>query len=308
MWKRSEVEKLTGLTRHMIQDLCNPNTSRDGLGFWKPAVSKPGYSRFDEGDLCMFYLVGVLKRAGFSLMEIEPVAFDLLDDGDGFEQAMRAKADALLERRAALDSTLSAIKCLARVAEARPIDRLFAVMEVSLSRSVERAVCLARHECATDERTFERVRVGLHIAASWLTSMLGNKQISLPHMQRDDAGLAESGPCGVIDMIVELIEDEVAPTAVAAHDALWRIAGLMGSRMSSCAGDALLIEWAHVPTSDLRNEAGVQLAMWALTHFFAETENGVPVELVFGKGSFSFLSQASRSCVHEQNCLMGTIE
>ena len=54
MWKRSEVERLTGLGRHTIQDLCNQNTSRDGLGFWEPAVMKPGYSRFDEGDLLLF--------------------------------------------------------------------------------------------------------------------------------------------------------------------------------------------------------------------------------------------------------------
>ena len=40
MWKRSDVERLTGLTRHMIQDLCNPNTTGDGLGFWEPAISK----------------------------------------------------------------------------------------------------------------------------------------------------------------------------------------------------------------------------------------------------------------------------
>lgn len=87
MWKRSQVEQLTGLTRHTIQDLCNPNTAGDGLGFWRPAVSKPGYSRFDEGDLLAFYLVRQLTKAGFTLREVEPAVFDLLEDDGSFGRA-----------------------------------------------------------------------------------------------------------------------------------------------------------------------------------------------------------------------------
>ena len=64
MWERSQVERLTGLSRHMIQDLCYHNTKGGGLGFWEPAVSKPGYSRFDEGDLLMFRKTNQLPPVG----------------------------------------------------------------------------------------------------------------------------------------------------------------------------------------------------------------------------------------------------
>ena len=88
MWERSQVERLTGLSRHMIQDLCYHNTKGGGLGFWEPAVSKPGYSRFDEGDLLMFYLVGQLKRAGFTLREVEPTVFAILENDDSLVRTL----------------------------------------------------------------------------------------------------------------------------------------------------------------------------------------------------------------------------
>ena len=146
MWKRSDVERLTGLTRHMIQDLCNPNTSRDGLGFWEPAISKPGYSRFDEGDLLAFYLVRQLMKAGFTLREIESAVFDLMEDDDSFERALRRKATVLHRRRAELDSKLSALEYLEVAATAATDDRLYAVMEVALTQSAERAVQVATTE------------------------------------------------------------------------------------------------------------------------------------------------------------------
>ena len=40
-----------------------------------------------------------------------------------------------------------------------------------------------------------------------------------------------------------------------------------------------------------------ELALRSLDRFLAEAENGVPVELVFGEGSFAFLAAAARECV-----------
>ena len=94
MWKRSEVERLTGLGRHTIQDLCNQNTSRDGLGFWEPAVMKPGYSRFDEGDLLAFYLVRQLIKVGFTAAEVGPIVLEMAEKDDAFVCALRKRAQA----------------------------------------------------------------------------------------------------------------------------------------------------------------------------------------------------------------------
>lgn len=172
MWKRSDVERLTGLTRHMIQDLCNPNTSGDGLGFWEPAISKPGYSRFDEGDLLAFYLVRQLMKAGFTLKEIESAVFDLMEDDDSFERTLRRKATVLHRRRAELDSKLSALEYLEVAATAVTDDRLYAVMEVALTQSAERAVHVATTEAQAAEADEELVRRGMRELVAAVLSVL----------------------------------------------------------------------------------------------------------------------------------------
>ena len=160
MWERSQVEKLTGLSRHMIQDLCYHNTKSGGLGFWEPAVSKPGYSRFDEGDLLAFYLVRQLMKAGFTLKEIESAVFDLMEDDDSFERALRRKATVLHRRRAELDSKLSVLEYLEVAATAATDDRLYAVMEVALTQS------------AADGRYAKKD--GSNATGTWPVSISGN--------------------------------------------------------------------------------------------------------------------------------------
>lgn len=91
MWKRSEVEGLTGLERHVIQNLCNKNASRDAIGFWEPAVMKPGYSRFDEGDLLAFYLVRQITRSGFSPSEVGRLVYELPGEGGRSRKTFNAR-------------------------------------------------------------------------------------------------------------------------------------------------------------------------------------------------------------------------
>ena len=174
MWKRSDVERLTGLTRHMIQDLCNPNTSGDGLGFWEPAISKPGYSRFDEGDLLAFYLVRQLMKSGFTLKEIESAVFDLMEDDDSFERELRRKATVLHRHRAELDSKLSTLEYLEAAAASATDDRLYAVMKVALTQSAERAVQAATTEVQVTEADEELVRRGMRgLVAAVLCALCG---------------------------------------------------------------------------------------------------------------------------------------
>lgn len=292
MWERSQVEKLTGLSRHMIQDLCYHNTKSGGLGFWEPAVSKPGYSRFDEGDLYMFYLVGQLKRAGFTLAEVESAVSDILEDGDALDRTVRAKARSLHARRAEFDGKLAALECLADAVAAQPTERLFAVMEASLARSVERALEVALRVQAAEDGLIERVRTGLRAAVDWLLAVL-----------RGDADTVDAGGSldaeercrALVDRVAELVADEVAPTCAAAKQAVWDIADAVAHGRTQAIDDGATADGTCERVG--ADDDGAAFAMHALAAFLSEAENGVPIELVFGNGSFAFLAQAACACV-----------
>lgn len=299
MWKRSDVERLTGLTRHMIQDLCNPNTSRDGLGFWEPAISKPGYSRFDEGDLLAFYLVRQLMKAGFTLKEIESAVFDLMEDDDSFERALRRKAMVLHRRRAELDSKLSALEYLEMAASVSADERLYAVMEVALGQSAERAVRAAASEVQVTEADEESVRRGMRELVAAVLGVL-----------RGEGAPAEMGGHGIAPLvagwaraIADLLSDDAAPANAGAQRLIREMAHAVAGEGASTGGragsvhDALATECAgnacDALPSECTSSARDGLAVRALAAFLNESENGVPIELVFGEGSFAFLAQAA---------------
>lgn len=305
MWKRSDVERLTGLTRHMIQDLCNPNTSGDGLGFWEPAISKPGYSRFDEGDLLAFYLVRQLMKAGFTLKEIESAVFDLMEDDDSFERTLRRKATVLHRRRAELDSKLSALEYLEVAATAATDDRLYAVMEVALTQSAERAVHVATTEAQAAEADEELVRRGMRELVAAVLSVL-----------RGEGAPAEVGGRGIAPLaagwaraIADLLADDAAPATAGAQRLIREMAHAVAGEGAGSVHDALASEGAANACDALASECGGNacealasgrassardaLAVCALAAFLNESENGVPIELVFGEGSFAFLAQAA---------------
>lgn len=319
MWKRSDVERLTGLTRHMIQDLCNPNTSRDGLGFWEPAISKPGYSRFDEGDLLAFYLVRQLMKAGFTLREIESAVFDLMEDDDSFERALRRKATVLHRRRAELDSKLSALEYLEVAATAATDDRLYAVMEVALTQSAERAVQVATTETQAAEADEVLVRRGMRELVAAVLGVL-----------RGEGAPAEMGGRGIAPLVAgwaraaaDLLADDAAPATAGAQRLIRKMAhavageGASAGRHAGNACDALASEDAgnvrdvlacedagnvrDVPASECTSSARDALAVRALAAFLNESENGVPIELVFGEGSFAFLAQAAVARVNDMD-------
>lgn len=304
MWKRSDVERLTGLTRHMIQDLCNPNTSGDGLGFWEPAISKPGYSRFDEGDLLAFYLVRQLMKAGFTLKEIESAVFDLMEDDDSFKRALRRKASVLHRRRAELDSKLSALEYLEVAATAATDDRLYAVMEVALTQSAERAVRAATaavRAAEAAEADEGSVRCGMReLVAAVLGALRG-----------EDAP-AEMGGCGIAPLVAgwaravaDLLADDAAPATASAQRLIREMAHAIAGGRAGSVHDALASECGgnacEALASGRASSARDALAVCALAAFLGESENGVPIELVFGEGSFAFLAQAAVARVNDMD-------
>ncbi|OUO34783.1 hypothetical protein [Olsenella sp. An290] len=243
MWRRSEVEQLTGLGRHTIQDLCNQNTSRDGLGFWEPAVMKPGYSRFDEGDLLAFYLVRQLTKVGFTPAEVGPVILSMTEKNDEFAGALRKRACALGTRRSVIDEQLAGLERLEEAAADSASDqRVYIVMERELAASAGRAVDAAAREL----RATDALRVKVE-------ARLGEIARSLA-----DAVRGEEARLSIGDVEADLTR---------LHD-----------------GE--------------RSDEQVLLAR-ALMHFLSEAENGVPVELALGKGSFARLRQLAGTVTRE---------
>lgn len=239
MWKRSEVEQLTGLSRHTIQDLCNKNTSRDGLGFWEPAVIKPGYSRFDEGDLLAFYLVRQLTKAGFRPAEVEPLVLAMTEKNDAFASALRTRGRVLVVRRDEIDAQLAALERLEDAAESAPEERLYAVMASELTTSADRALDVATSEIGASETARNH-------AWTWLV--------------------------GVAQGLVSIVRGET--TDLTLED------------IEAC----LACEANGEGTLEER-----RLLAHALAHFLDEAENGVSIELAFGKGAFSRLRISSQS-------------
>lgn len=259
MWKRSEVEQLTGLTRHAIQDLCNQNTAGDGLGFWRPAVSKPGYSRFDEGDLLAFFLVRQLTRAGFTLAEVEPAVFDLWEDDEAFEGRVARKAERLQADRARLAARGEAIDALEHAAHELPGDRLRVIVGEALGRSLRHAVARVAGELGADQEAAEKIGARLDEARCALVAVLSG--------EADEAVRARAERVGAL-----------------------LAAGEMRGRQRTARR---LVQGLARRVAAPEGGPAVDLAELALSHVLAESENGVPIELVYGKGSFKLLSEAA---------------
>lgn len=293
MWKRSEVEKLTGLTRHMIQDLCNPNTSRDGLGFWKPAVSKPGYSRFDEGDLLAFYLVRQLMKAGFTLREVGPVVYDMLEDGAAFETRIAEKATELRAHRAQCDAKLSTLRMLENTLPCAPVNRLFAVMDTALVQSMERSVTDASQELGVDVGEATQAAELLQDAVVRLLTALDMGAVQHRWMARgqDDPRRVDEKTCEIAclrESITLLRGRGVASTSHDATACVWHFA-----HMLACGQEEDSYRGCFAHDQDTRTA----LIVHALNRFLHETENGVPVELICGEGSFAYLAEAAQAAV-----------
>lgn len=282
MWERSQVEQLTGLSRHMIQDLCYQDTKRGGLAFWEPAVSKPGYSRFDEGDLLMFFLVGQLKRAGFTLAEVEATVFDILEEDGALTSTLRKKAHALHERRAGLDGQLTALECLEDAAAAEPSERLYAVMASALAQSVDRAIAAAaeRTQAAggsgvADRLAAERLRTRfLCLVRALIAALQG---VAEGNGASQDSALFAT----VAREIRDLVADGCDPCCPAARRAVGQLVRYLATDEAAEGAET----------------AGRRLALCALAAFLGDAGNGVPVELVLGNGSFAFLGKATAACL-----------
>ena len=287
MWQRSEVERLTGLSRHAIQDLCNQNTTRDGLGFWVPAVSKPGYARYDEGDLLAFYLVKQLTKAGFTLAEVEPVVFGMLEDDASFERALHGKEQRLAAQREAVGAKLATLAHLEDAVSVVPEQRLYAIMGEMLEENAHEALCAVPDGAwlAEEERLLasERLQTFAHM-------LLAVIQGEYPRFwQRAASGdTADKHQATQLHETVArlktLMEHEAPEGAVAQAFVTEMVQGLseepVPSGFARCQEGRVGL---HAATAK------------ALAAFCAMPENGVPIELVFGNGSFAYLAKAMRA-------------
>lgn len=194
---------------------------------------KPGYSRFDEGDLLAFYLVRQLIKVGFTPAEVGPVVLSMAEKNDEFVSSLRKRAHDLSARRVAIDEQLASLERLEEAAVASaPEWRLYAMMERELAASVNRAAGAAARELRAPDDLRERARSSLQEIADSLMGLIRGESLN-PCLDEIEAYLSQS--------------DEER-----------------GSR-----GQVLLVR--------------------ATVLFLSEVENGVPVELALGKGSFARL-------------------
>lgn len=287
MWQRSEVERLTGLSRHAIQDLCNQNTTRDGLGFWVPAVSKPGYARYDEGDLLAFYLVKQLTNAGFTLAEVEPVVFGMLEDDISFEQALHGKEQRLAAQREAVGAKLAALAHLEDAVPVVPEQRLYAIMGEMLEEHAQEALRISTESARPTEE--DRTLAAEHLKA-FANMLLAVIQGEYPRFWRrsalsDVADVScETQLQRLTARLSSLMKREASESSAAQSFAAEVVQEFLGTS-DSCDG-------ACCQGGSVRLQA---TTVKALAVFCAMPENGVPIELVFGNGSFAYLARAMRA-------------
>lgn len=122
LWMRSDVEKLTGLTKRSVQELCGRKRRSHDVGFWRPVESRPGYSRFDEADAVVLHLAGRLHAAGFTLAEMENAIraalvrrarsddSEVSDEADEFGSLLASKAAVLRAERERIEAREQALK------------------------------------------------------------------------------------------------------------------------------------------------------------------------------------------------------
>ena len=202
---------------------------------------KPGYSRFDEGDLLAFYLVRQLTKVGFTPAEVGPVVLEMAEKDDTFVCALRKRAHILVNQRSEIDVQVAALERFEEAAAgSAPEERLYAVMTGELAASAERAVNAAALELRAPDSAHDRARARL-------------------------AGAARD--------LVAVIRGEAA--------------GVTVDEVEACLAAGRAAEGTPCEQALLAR---------AVARFLSEAENGVPVELAFGRGSFVRLKQAALAC------------
>ena len=259
----------------------------------------------------MFYLVGQLKRAGFTLKEVESAVFNILEEDRELDATLRTKAHAIHGKRLELDDQLLALECLEDAVDARPSDRLYAVMKHAMMRSIVRVTEQVAREQAIDVVLAERVRVKLSRAVEMLLAVLrdGKDASAYPwvakirHQVRQHAESYEGSPTAddkrlMVELTTKLVEESLTHTSCEASTSSQKRAARTSGRVCDAAGDEVGTDGGTACVTEPGMQAPLmECALCIIDRFLAEAENGVPIELVFGEGSFAHLGKTARACV-----------
>lgn len=270
MWTRSQVERLTGLSKKSIQRLCYQNTSRSagGLGVWRPAESRPGYSRFDDGDLVVLYLLGRFRAAGFSTPELPDVLGGLADADPGALLGLLAEKRADLEaERRRIEGRLALVDELSDAAAsgAAPGDA---------ATSIALGCCLAELRSAV-------AREGVAAGAGAGDGLAPATEPAVSAAELDRA--LEEFANGLADLMGRGDSPDSAPARGLVRDAASRVVAAMGEGAATGV--------------DAGSRDAVARLLRAAAGFLERDENGTFVEVMFGAGSAAFLRVAVRACL-----------
>lgn len=270
MWTISQVERLTGMPRRQIQQLCHQNEKTGGIAFWAPVEQSPGHAYYDEMDLLVFYLVRQFRSAGFKLKDMERAFESALDSPETFSPLLDAKQSELQNERRETTAKLSELKRL-RSAGTKDTDRLSANERlISIIREhAEGNIHHAIDETGTELGYGRAQRLSLQ---TWFDSTLSSCTGCRPFVWRSTSYDSDASISPIIASVKRLQrahrESEAADSAKS-QDALRGLLQLLPSE----AG-------------------GPSFAASALQHVLTEPGMGALVEIICGKGFFDFLARS----------------
>ena len=302
MWRRSQVEKLVNLPRHMIQDLCNQNTENGGLAFLKLEDSRPGYSRFNESEVFALYLVGRLYAAGFTSKQMESAIVNMFSDAEAFEGELDSKQRVLEKERAALDAKLArleAIRSVVSLATSADFDtRVWQVMWlmtgdgiiesfVETFHGTEQFECIPEDEWASMRTVFLReLRDGVSVLPK-----------EGEHDVEQDAFESLAGDCARYAELGKKIGEEFSG----------QIMEFVKAKVPATADEVrcFICRFVRRHLGKRGPEVYTEIVQ-AMRCYLAREENALWVEQLVGPGSYDFLKEAVEAVAG--NCNMGAAQ
>ena len=265
MWMRSSVERLTGMSKRSIQELCSQSRHSDGVAFWHPAESRPGYSRFDRLDMLAFYLVSRFRAAGFTLAEMSDIVPSAFCADGSCAQLLEDKVERLTKKRDELDG---AIACARALRSHLSNDIRDGGGTKPLERIVRGCIIDAAARAYEDLANEEGASASVSEFRAELERMLESPSAI------DNAKSSEGqkgGKVGCLRQLAQLMEGGVPPDSDEAQGVVAEALGTIGDAEAS------------------------PIALRAALRLLDEEGFGALIEIVYGEGSYEYAHCALRA-------------
>lgn len=279
MWKISQVEALTGLPRRDIQRVCEPNGN---VSIISPEDSKHGRRFFNREELLEIYLIKQFKDMGYNLKQIQGL-FQSADNGDRrVEDLLDLQIAELEAKRAMLDEQLVRVKEYRFLLETTTADtacamllmrRYFKAISGALDGFVESILPPEEHMAAKAELRDEFDRIyGINFDELAQLSV-ADLEDRLPDSVKpaSDQDLVEYA-----ERVRELVSKKADPASAEARLTVEKTLQIIGAN----------------PKPQSEEDLSPITALLIISEAMGETDFILPLEMLIGAGSSTFLKQA----------------